>query len=441
MAHSVGVTAPIFHVMIKPVGPICNLDCKYCFYLEKERLYPGPAQWAMSEHVLDSFVRQYIEATPSASVHFTWQGGEPTLLGVDYFRRVVALQTRYANGKRIQNGFQTNGVLLDDEWAQFLSDSNFLVGISIDGPRELHDAYRVNKGGQPTFDAVMRAIEVLARHDVEFNTLTTVHRANAQFPLEVYRFLRANGSGFMQFIPIVERISTQPRPDGLLLVSPDFRDRARVAPWSVEPVQFGRFLCSIFDEWVRRDVGRHFVQLFDVCLQMWCGLEASLCVFRPTCGSALALEHGGDLYSCDHYVYPENKLGNIMDAPIASLARSVQQQAFGDAKETSLPAYCRECEVRFACNGECPKHRFAVTPDGEPGLNYLCAAYKKFFRHVDEPMRFMASEVASNRAPANVMQWVAERDQRAARANSGRNDPCPCGSGKKFKHCCLAVQS
>jgi uncharacterized protein len=435
------VTAPIFHVMVKPVGPICNLDCKYCFYLEKERLYPGPAQWAMPDEVLDSFIRQYIDATPSPSVQFTWQGGEPTLLGVDYFRRVVALQTRYADGKHIQNGFQTNGILINDEWAQFLKDSKFLVGISIDGPRELHDAYRVNKGGQPTFDGVMRAIEVLARHGVEFNTLTTVHRANAQFPLEVYRFLRANGSGFMQFIPIVERISAQPTTDGLLLVSPDFRDRARVAPWSVEPVQFGRFLCAIFDEWVRHDVGRQFVQLFDVCLEMWCGFEASLCVFRPTCGSALALEHGGDLYSCDHYVYPENKLGNIMGAPIASLAHSVQQQAFGNAKETSLPAYCRECDVRFACNGECPKHRFAVTPDGEPGLNYLCAGYKSFFRHIDAPMRFMASEVASGRAPANVMGWMAERDQQAARANAGRNDPCPCGSGRKFKHCCLAVQS
>jgi serine-type anaerobic sulfatase-maturating enzyme len=424
--------------MAKPVGPICNLDCKYCFYLEKERLYPHASQWVMPEDVLESFVRQYIEANPSRSVQFAWQGGEPTLLGVDYFRKIVALQARYANGKQIQNAFQTNGILIDDEWARFFKDSGFLVGISIDGPRELHDAYRVNKGGQPTFDGVMRAIETCARHGVEFNTLTTVHRANADFPLEVYRFLRAHGSGYMQFIPIVERISARPTSDGLSLVSPDFADSARVAPWSVEPAQFGRFLCAIFDEWVRHDVGRYFVQLFDVSLEMWCGLEASLCVFRPTCGSALALEHGGDLYSCDHYVYPENKLGNIMDAPMAALVRSAQQQAFGDAKETSLPRYCRECDVRFACNGECPKHRFAVTPDGEPGLNYFCAGYKKFFRHIDEPMRFMAAELAAHRPPANVMRWIAERDRRDAFAKVGRNDPCPCGSGRKFKQCCLA---
>ncbi len=287
----------------------------------------------------------------------------------------------------------------------------------------------------------MRGMEVLTRHGVEFNTLTTVSRANARAPLDVYRFLRANGSRFMQFIPIVERISAEATPDGLVLVSPDFHDAARVAPWSVDPHEFGRFLCAIFDEWVRHDVGTYFVQLFDVCLEIWSGLEASLCVFRPTCGSALALEHSGDLYSCDHFVYPENKLGNIMESPLASLAHAGQQQEFGEAKDSSLPAYCRTCDVRFACNGECPKHRFTATPDGEPGLNYLCAGYKAFFHHVDPHMRFMAAELAAERPPANVMQWMAAQDLRDAMHRAGRNDPCPCGSGRKFKHCCMSTSS
>jgi uncharacterized protein len=423
--------------MAKPVGPICNLDCHYCFYLEKERLYPGAAAWAMSGEVLEAFIRQYIEGNDAPVVSFTWQGGEPTLLGVDYFRQVAALQARYANGKTIQNAFQTNAVLIDDEWARFFKEQDVLVGVSIDGPREIHDAYRVDKGGQPTFDKVMRGIEVLARHEVSFNTLTTVHRVSGAHPLDVYRFLKAHGSGYMQFIPIVERVAAPAARDGLTLVSPDFDGRASVTPWSVEPAQFGEFLCAIFDDWVRHDVGRYFVQLFDICLETWAGLEASLCVFRRTCGGALALEHSGDLYSCDHYVYPGNRLGNIMDAPLDSLARSAAQQAFGEAKETTLPQYCRDCDVRFACNGECPKHRFLTTPDGEPGLNYLCAGYKRFFRHVGAPMRFMAGELAAGRAPAGVMRWMADRDRQAAFETAGRNDPCPCGSGRKYKHCHL----
>jgi uncharacterized protein len=431
---------PGVHVMAKPVGPICNLDCKYCFYLEKERLYPGAPAWAMPDDVLETFIRQYIDVNDAPVVSFTWQGGEPTLLGVDYFRRVAALQATYANGKAIQNAFQTNAVLIDDEWARFFKEHDVLVGVSIDGPRDVHDAYRVDKGGQPTFDKVMRGIDVLNRHGVAFNTLTTVHRVSAEHPLEVYRFLKAHGSGYMQFIPIVERTSPSATRDGLTLVSPDFDGRAGVTPWSVEPQQFGEFLCAIFDEWVRHDVGRYFVQLFDICLEMWTGLEASLCVFRRTCGGALALEHSGDLYSCDHYVYPENRLGNIMDAPLDSLARSAAQQAFGEAKEAALPRYCRECDVRFACNGECPKHRFLTTPDGEPGLNYLCAGYKRFFRHVDRPMRFMAGELAAGRAPAHVMRWMAEQDLHAAFATAGRNDPCPCGSGRKYKQCHLRPQ-
>jgi uncharacterized protein len=403
---------PTFHVMAKPIGPICNLDCKYCFYLEKESLYPALEKWAMSEDVLESYVRQYIEAHDTPEVSFAWQGGEPTVLGVNYFQRVVELQQRYANGKRISNAFQTNGVLLSDEWGEFLQENRFLVGISIDGPRKLHDAYRVDKGGQPTFDRVMCGIETLKRHGVDFNTLTTLHRANASAPLEVYRFLKEIGSGYMQFIPIAERIAYEATAEGLRLISPAFMGAAQVAPWSVEPLQFGEFLCAVFDEWVRKDVGRYFVQLFDVSLEMWAGMASSLCIFRRTCGAALAIEHSGDLYSCDHFVFPQNRLGNIMESPLESLVESEQQRCFGEAKESSLPRYCRECEVRFACNGECPKHRFITTPDGEPGLNYLCAGYKMFFRHVDPYMRFMATELAAHRPPANVMGWVATRTAR-----------------------------
>jgi uncharacterized protein len=424
--------------LAKPIGPICNLDCKYCFYLEKESLYPQVAKWSMRDDVLESYIRQYIESHDTPVISFAWQGGEPTLLGVDYFRRVVELEKRYANGKQIENAFQTNGVLLNEVWAEFFKENRFLIGISIDGPRELHDAYRVDKGGKPTFDRVVRGIETLKQHGVDFNTLTTVHRANAEQPLEVYRFLKECGSGFMQFIPIVERIAHETTADGLHLISPDFAGQAKVAPWSVEPLQFGKFLCAIFDEWVRKDVGRYYVQLFDISLEMWAGMEASLCIFRRTCGDALAIEHCGDLYSCDHFVYPKNRLGNIMESPLEELVESEQQRHFGEAKASTLPEYCLNCDVRFACNGECPKHRFLKTPDGEPGLNYLCAGYKLFFHHADPYMRFMTSELRSQRAPANVMRWAAMEDARAAMANAKRNDPCPCGSGsgRKFKHCC-----
>ncbi len=431
---------PGFHVIAKPVGPICNLDCRYCFYLEKERLYPertGRYTWAMPETVLDSYIRQYIEAQEVPVVSFAWQGGEPTLLGVEFFEKVVSLQKKYANGKRIENGFQTNGVLLDRRWCEFLAGNGFLVGLSIDGPRELHDKYRVDKGGKPTFDEVMRGMDSLKKHGVEFNTLTVINRHNSYHPLEVYRFLREAGSGFMQFIPIVERIAQEPPPDGLFLVSPDYGSGAGVTEWSVEPVQYGRFLSAIFDEWVRHDVGRCYIQLFDVALESWLGMEPSLCVFRRTCGEAMAIEHNGDLYSCDHYVYPENLLGNIIENPLVGLAASAQQQKFGHNKLDRLPAFCQRCEVRFACNGECPKHRFLVTPDGENGLNYLCAGYKLFFRHIDPCMKFMAAELRAERAPANVMEWVRLRDLHAAgKKHPGRNDPCPCGSGKKYKRCC-----
>lgn len=428
-----------FHVMTKPVGPICNLDCKYCFYLEKEKLYPGTKNWAMSPEVLESYVRQYIAAQPNqiGPIHFAWQGGEPTLLGVEFFEQVVALQKKYGPGREIANAFQTNGVLLNDEWGEFLARNNFLVGLSIDGPRKLHDYYRVDKGGQPTFDKVIRGLEVLKKHGVAFNTLTVVNRANSRQPLEVYQFLKEIGSGYMQFIPVVERMTEAPGDKGLALIQPAFTGEAQVTPWSLDPAAFGNFLCSIFDEWVRHDVGRQFVQIFDVALEIWYGIGASLCVFSETCGRAMAMEHTGDLYSCDHYVYPENKLGNIMEAPLDAMVQSEQQVKFGTDKRDTLPKYCQECDVRFACNGECPKHRFVRTPDGEAGLNYLCAGYKKFFRHIDPYMKFMAEELRAMRAPANVMRFVAELDlRRSGKTKPGRNDLCLCGSGKKFKRCC-----
>ncbi len=400
MAHSP------FHIMTKPIGPICNLDCKYCFYLEKEKLYPGTKKWTMSGEVLERYVREYIAAQPGDEVHFAWQGGEPTLLGVNFFRTVVDLQQRYAEGKTIHNALQTNGVLIDDEWGAFLAEHAFLVGMSIDGPRELHDCYRIDKGQAPTFDLVMRGIAKLKQHGVEFNTLTVVHRQNSEHPLEVYRFLKEIGSGFIQFIPIVERRAADADKHGLVLIKPSFESVAEVTEWFVEPQAYGRFLSRIFDEWVKKDVGRIFVQLFDVALESWLGMEASLCVFRKTCGSALAMEHTGDLYSCDHFVYPENRLGNIMEAGLEKLVNSPEQRAFGEAKLESLPRICRTCEVRFACNGECPKHRFLMTPAGEPGLNYLCAGYKHFFKHIDPYMQFMAGELRAGRPPANIMRML-----------------------------------
>ncbi len=419
-----------FHVMVKPTGPICNLDCRYCFYLEKARLYPGTSGWAMPDAVLETFVRDYIAAQDVPVVTFAWQGGEPTLLGLDFFRRVVELQQRYANGRRIENALQTNGILVDDEWAAFFAEHAFLVGVSIDGPRELHDRYRVDRGGAPTFDRVMTGMAALKRQGAAFNTLTVVHRDNARAPLDVYRFLKEAGSGFLQFIPIVERV------DGPRLSEPGVAGGGRVTAWSVDPADWGGFLCAIFDEWVRHDVGRVFVQLFDVALESWYRGEASLCIFSETCGRALAVEHNGDLYSCDHYVFPAFRLGNITDTPVGELVASPAQRQFGDAKRDTLPDFCRRCEVRFACHGECPKNRFAETPDGEAGLNYLCAGYKRLFVHIDAAMRFMANELAGERAPANVMEWAAALDRQRAAAAAGRNDPCPCGSGKKFKRCC-----
>ncbi len=418
-----------FHILTKPIGPICNLDCKYCFYLEKEKMYPGENSWRMSDAVLERYVREYIQSQPVSEINFAWQGGEPTLLGVEFFRKAVELQQKFADGKTISNAIQTNGTLLDDEWCEFLAANKFLVGLSIDGPAELHDQYRVDKRQQPTFDKVMRGLEFLKKHRVEFNTLTVVNCANSQHPLEVYRFLKSIGSGFLQFIPLVERAApTEMKTAGYDFAAPPVlgrsgvsaerrnfshksaalcRDAATVTEWSVEAETYGNFLCAIFDEWVRHDVGKTFVQLFDVALGNWMGLGSSLCVFAEKCGAALAIEHNGDVYSCDHYVYPQHKLGNLMNHSLGAMLNSPPQMKFGDDKLDALPKFCRECEVRFACNGECPKHRFTQTPDGEAGLNYLCPAYKKFFNHIDPHMKTMGWLLQNERAPAEIMQMPA----------------------------------
>ncbi len=421
------VTPAAFHIMMKPRGAICNLDCEYCYFLSKELMYPG-SRFRMADELLEEYTKQYIEAQRVPEVTFAWQGGEPTLMGLDFFKRAVALQQKYKKpGMHVHNALQTNGTLLDDDWCRFFHDNDFLIGLSVDGPRKLHDAYRVDKGGKPTFDKVMAGMHLMQRHKVEFNILTTVHAANADHPVEVYRFLRDEAkTQFMQFIPIVERDNET-----------GYQEGDEITNRSVSAEQYGRFLIGIFDEWVRRDVGQVFVQIFDVALAAWTGNRPGLCIFEETCGSALAMEHNGDLFSCDHFVEPNYRLGNIQEIPLIEMVASAQQRKFGQDKRDTLPQYCLDCEVRFVCNGGCPKNRFILTPDGDPGLNFLCAGYRAFFNHVDRPMQIMANELGQRRAPANVMRILAEEEAARRRqfAGIGRNDPCPCGSGRKFKQC------
>ncbi len=416
--------------MAKPTGAACNLDCKYCFFLAKEKLYPG-SRFRMADDIQESYIRQQLESQSGPEVTIAWQGGEPTLMGLDFFQRSIELEKKYQKPvTAIQNTIQTNGVLLDEEWCEFFRANNFLVGLSLDGPRAMHDAYRVDKGGQPTFDKVMRAARLMQKNHVEFNILTTVHAANGDHPLEVYRFLRDQvRTRFIQLIPIVERVNDRGEVGN--------QEGNRVTDRSVKPEQWGRFLISIFDEWVRRDVGGVFVQMFDAALASWVGAPPAMCIFSETCGKAVALEHNGDLYSCDHFVEPKYLLGNIQREPMAQLVGSEQQVKFGNDKRDLLPRYCRECEVRFACHGECPKNRFIHTSDGEPGLNYLCAGYKAFFNHINAPMKIMADLLRHNRAPAEIMNWYAEEGakRRAVFEDARRNDPCPCGSDRKFKRC------
>lgn len=406
-----------FHVMAKAIGPICNLDCKYCFYLEKEQLYPDNEKWKMSDERLEVFVRDYIAAQPGPDVSFAFQGGEPTLLGVDYFRKVVAFQKKHAQGKNISTAFQTNGTLLDDDWGVFLAENNFLVGLSIDGPEDVHNANRVDKKGRDSYKDVMRGLNILRKYKVEFNTLSCVNSITVQHPVKIYKFLKSIGSKYLQFIPIVEReVDTAAAKMGLDFAAPPDLENApinranpKMSEFAVPAEAYGDFLCKIFNEWIKRDVGKTYIQLFDVALSKWLKIPGGLCYFSETCGSALAMEHDGDLYTCDHYVYPKYKLGNLMNTSLGELAESKMATDFGNAKRDRLPKYCRECSVRFACNGECPKHRFTWTPDGEWGLNYLCPAYKKFFKHIDPAMQIMADLYRQQRAPAEVMEILTQK--------------------------------
>jgi uncharacterized protein len=413
--------------MAKPTGSACNLRCDYCFFLKKERLYPG-SDLRMPDEVHEAYIRQLLEAHRTPLVTVAWQGGEPTLMGLDFFRQTVELQKKYRSpGTRIENTFQTNGILLDDAWCRFFHDNGFLIGLSLDGPRELHDSYRKDMGGRGTFDRVFAAARLLQAHKVEFNILCTVNSKNSHRPLDVYRFFRDElGAGYIQFIPIVERDNDT-----------GFQEGGSVTERSVEPGRFGSFLIGIFDEWVKRDVGNTFVLNFDGALAGWLDMAGTVCIFGPTCGLGLALEHNGDLYSCDHFVEPDFYLGNIMKTPMIELVASEKQRRFGQDKKDTLPRSCRECRFLRVCHGECPKNRFVETPDGEPGLNYLCAGYKAFFEHADKPMRIMADLLRQNRPASEVMTILAGKgtDPQAPPAGPGRNDPCPCGSGKKFKQC------
>ena len=437
---------PGYHVLAKPTGPICNLDCEYCFFLSKEMLYPGD-RFRMADELLETYLRQLLESHLTPDVTVAWQGGEPTMMGLDFFRRSVELVDQLKRPhQRIQYTIQTNGVLIDEHWAEFFKANDVLVGLSVDGPKEIHDRYRVDKRGLGSFDRVMAGFEVLKAADVDVNVLCTVHAGNQDHALDVYRFFRDDmGVNFIQFIPIVERTTETMLPianigwktgDGggkekrplYVLEGNKVTDR------TVGPEAFGRFLATIFDEWAKTDIGEVYVQHFDTALANWYGEPGAVCVFSETCGGAVALEHNGDLYSCDHFVEPDYLLGNINETPMGDLVRSERQVQFGRDKRDSLPEFCRSCEVRFACHGGCPKNRFRNTPDGEPGLNYLCPGYKHFFNHIDEPMKIMCELLQQGRAPAELPRVLAERE--AARfAGVGRNDPCPCGSGAKYKRC------
>jgi len=416
---------PAYHVLAKPTGAICNLDCKYCFFLSKEMLYPG-SRFRMADELLETYIKQLLESQRGPTVTVGWQGGEPTLMGLEFFKLSVDYVDKYKKpGQSIEYTIQTNGTQLDDEWAAFFKENNFLIGLSVDGPRDLHDAYRVNKGGEGSFDQVMKGWEVLKKHEVDFNILCTVHAANQDHAVEVYKFFRDElETEFIQFIPIVERSTMEmlpvanegwaDRPSGERLFYKQSGEL--VTERSVSAEGWGQFLTTIFEEWVRRDVGKVYVQMFDVTLGAHVG-EYSLCIHSPTCGNALAIEHNGDLYSCDHFVEPDYLLGNIQETHMLELVASQKQRQFGQDKMDTLPKYCLECEVRYACHGGCPRNRFIETPDGEAGLNYLCAGYKQFFNHVEPPMKMMANVLRQGGAPAGIMGWYQKQDAEQAKAN------------------------
>lgn len=383
-----------FVLMAKPAGPHCNLRCTYCFYCEKEALFTGGKSYRMADEVLEAYVREYVAAQPGPCVSFDWQGGEPTTVGIGFFRRAMELQKKYAGGKKVSNTLQTNGTLINDEWCEFLARNNFLVGLSLDGPKSVHDIYRVDREGRGSHSRVVKALEKMQRHGVEVNILATVNRANSTQPIEVYRFFKERGVRYIQFIPIVERVADQDAMAlGLSLAVPPSpaieKSSAEVTKWSVEPEQYGEFLVAIFKEWLQNDVGRIFVMNFEWTLAALAGVGPGVCYLAPRCGGNLILEHNGDIYSCDHFMYPAHLLGNILDGRLRQIALSDEQLIFGAKKETALSAHCRRCEALVACRGGCPKHRFATAPDGLWGLNYLCAGYLKFYRNAAPTMKQM----------------------------------------------------
>lgn len=414
------------HMLIKPAGPDCNLRCKYCFYLEKHSLFAEKNTHRMTDAVLEKHIKEYIACQPQQDVEFAWQGGEPTLMGLDFFKRAVELQNKYKGVHRIANSLQTNGTLLDDDWCEFLAKENFLIGLSIDGPEEIHNRYRIHTDGHGSFSKVINAATLMRKHGVEYNSLTCVTRESAYEGRKIYRYLRDNGFKFMQFIPIVERKPNNHSKElGLELATPprltNSEDASPVMPFTVEPAQYGQFLIDIFNEWIRRDIGKIFVNHFDSALGAWYGTQASLCVYSKICGSAMATEHDGTVYACDHFVYPEFKRGNIMTDNMAEILCSNQQQAFGMSKALNISPYCQQCPVLHACNGGCPKHRFAVTPDGDPGLNYLCPGYKKFFTYVAPYMEKMADLLKMGRPASDIQATRPKKSNHPAKKKKKKN--------------------
>lgn len=393
--------APAFSTMVKPIGSACNLDCNYCYYRDKSEIYNGKMP-LMSEQLLEEYIKQYLQGASQKQVSFCWHGGEPLMAGLPFYRKAIEIQQKYCGDKEIENTLQTNGILLNEEWCRFFRDNNFLIGISLDGPQDIHDAFRRDCGGAPTYAKVMAAVELMARTGVEYNILTTVNSRSEERGTEVYKFLRSLGN-FIQFLPVVEyvRMRDGKRP---LIVSPDEEDAVE-APWSVSAAGYGKFMCDVFDEWIKYDVGKYFVQLFDVTLANWCGVQPGLCSFCETCGDGLLVEHNGDVYSCDHFVYPEYCLGNITEKTLAAMYSSDDQQAFGRDKREALPMECKRCNYYFLCRGECPKHRFEYAANGEPYKNVLCEGYKMFFRHSDPYMRYMKTLIDKGEPASLVMQW------------------------------------
>ena len=392
------------YVMLKPAGAHCNLACKYCYYLEKNKLYPTAQRHLMSDEMLEQFTREYIEAQTMNQVLFTWHGGEPLLRSIDFYRKALSLQQKYAGGRHIDNVIQTNGTLLTDEWCEFFAQNHWLVGISIDGPQPDHDHYRLTAAGKPSWQKVMQGIKLLKKHGVEWNAMAVVNAYNVNHPLEFYRFFKENGCQFLQFTPIVERLTRH--EDGRTLASLADKDEISLSEASVTPEQWGNFLCAIFDEWVRKDVGKIFVEIFDCTLANWMGVSPGICAYSKECGHAGVMEHNGDVYSCDHFVFPEYKLGNIRDHSLIDMLYGEQQQEFSRLKHSSLPRQCKECDMEFACHGECPKNRFMKDKYGDSGLNYLCSGYYHYYQHVAPYMDYMKQELMAQRPPSNIMKVV-----------------------------------